>query len=252
MSVIEQIDQMKQEGFKDSQIFQNLREQGFSPKQINEALEQSNIKSAVYNDSQQQGEMQPSIMPPVSQETEEPQFAEGAYSAATEEYSSQQMPQESYGLEQPGYSGYSEYGYQTAGAGTDIETITEISHQIVDEKLEKIKKQIQEISKIKTELQSKTENIDERLKRIEMGIDRLQTTILGKIGEYWRGISDLKEEMHATQESFSKVLTPLSENMSRLRKIARGEKMTKTESERGKPKAKTGKKGDGFERYLRE
>ena len=134
--------------------------------------------------------------------------------------------------------------------------MTDIASQIVDEKLEKINKQIQSFEKLKIETKGKILDIDARLTRIEKTIDLLQTSILGKIGEYWKNISDLKDEMQATQESFSKILNPLSDEMNKIRTISGTTKpqpareMTKTEQKRGRPRAKI-KGEDGFAHYLR-
>lgn len=255
MAIIERIKQMREEGFQDSQIIQSLREQGLSPREINEALEQSKIKSAVSNE-----EMQPSMMQQSDSEN---------YSIIPEQQGyqqtmpMQQMSQEVSGITTQEYPGqvYQEYSpeqfpgyeyYQPQGQAYDTETITDIAEQIVSEKIEILQKRIQEIQGFKAEIQGKVDNIDERLRRIETMIDRLQSSILGKIGDYGRNLSDLKQEMIATQESFSKILEPL-------KKIAgepateRAEKsgMTETEKARGKPRAKIKKSGDGFEHYLR-
>ena len=221
MSTIEQIKQMQQQGFSDSQISDQLKQQGISPREVNEAIEQSRVKSAVYNE----GAMEPSIMPPptsMQQEQIMPQQAMQTRTAqATQEINEMSQPQQEM-MEQQGqaydYQQYPEYTYQQQAY--DPASITEITEQIVEEKTEKIQKQIQEINAFKTEIQGKAANIEERLRRIELIIDRLQISILNKIGEYGQNLSDLKNEMQTTQESFSKVLSPLSENMKELRKIS--------------------------------
>ena len=261
MATIERINQMRQQGFQDSQIIQGLKEQGLSPKEINEALEQSKVKSAVSNE-----EMQPSMM----QQTDSQDYSiipeqQGSQQATqmpgqqpaqqmTQEVSGQPMSEQypgqtyqEYAPEQsPGYESYQPQAY-------DTETISEIAEQIVSEKTEKLQKHLQEIQGFKTEIQGKVDNIDERLKRIETMIDRLQTSILGKIGDYGRNLSDLKQEMVTTQDSFSKILEPLKKIAGESTSSSTKQKseMTGTEKSRGKPRAKVNKGGDGFEHYLR-
>lgn len=264
MAILDQIIQMKRQGFNESQIIQNLKEQGISPREINEAIDQSNVKSAVYPVLGETGGMQPSMMQPspqeqfmlplpeqagrqvtqpMTQETGElPQPQEGAYTAYPEPYA--QYPQ----YPETGY-GYAEYQYPPA---LDTETITDIAQQVADEKLEKVNKQIQNLSKFKSLTEGRILDIDARLRRIETSIDRLQTSILGKIGDYSREMSNLKAEMETTQESFSKILEPLKKiagEPTRKTASSTASSMTKTEEKRGKPRPKVSK--DGFENYLR-
>ena len=280
MAILERINQMKQHGLNDEQIIQNLREQGVSPREINEALDQNKVKSAISNgpgqmsidtmqiptlpETMDDSQMQPSLMQPHSENIDPMQMAQQTMSM---QRPTQQITQETqaapqyqdYGYEQQPYTQYPQYAeypqYQHP-AETDTETMTDIASQIVDEKLEKINKQIQNLEKLKTETKGRILDIDARLTRIEKTIDLLQTSILGKIGEYWKNVSDLKDEMQATQESFSKILNPLSEQMEKIRAISGATKnqpvkgMTETEKKRGRPRAKSNRE-DGFAHYLR-
>lgn len=257
MPIIEKISQMQKSGIGNEEIIRKLQEEGISPKEISEALDQSKVKSVIETGE----EMQPSVMdypstaettPYNNQPAQMPPYPSIAEMPSQEQIPMQileQMPTEE-GYNYPYPSQYQEYGY----AKTDTGTITEIAEQIVNEKLQKIEKQISEATAFRTEVVGKISNVDERLRRIEIMIDRLQMSILGKIGEYGRNVSDLKEEMLSTQDSFSKILSPLSENIEELRKITGSTTKTKIASANppAKPLTKTQKKGkDGFENYLR-
>jgi len=50
------------------------------------------------------------------------------------------------------------------------------------------------------------EHLNERLKRIETIIDRLQASILEKIGSYGSNLDSIKKEMSMMQDSFSKTM----------------------------------------------
>ena len=54
--------------------------------------------------------------------------------------------------------------------------------------------------------QTKIDNIADRLKRIEATIDKLQMTILEKIGSYGNNLESIKKEMAMMQDSFGKVV----------------------------------------------
>lgn len=106
---------------------------------------------------------------------------------------------------QQGYgAGYGGGGYAAAApaAGLSTDTITEISEQVMADKLKPIKNQLEKVVDLKTTIESKQEALDDRLKRIEKIIDRLQVSILQKIGDYVTSVEDVKKELSETQKSF--------------------------------------------------
>jgi len=270
MAVLEKVMQLRQQGKNEPEIADVLRQEGVSPKEITEALSQSQIKSEIgqpeipqeqqtpqpgqpptgqppqYTSEvpPQQEQMQPSMMqqppgqPPQEPYPTEPPPAPGQY--AQEQYSTEPAAPGQYAQEYP------EPAYeQPADYGTDVETINEISEQIVEEKTSKMKKQITSLIKFKESAQLEIERVSNQLAKIESTMNELQMTIIGKIGEYGKDIQNISKEMTASQQSFSKVLNPLTDNIRELRKIT-GKEPTK------KPKPKTSKKkSDSFEDYLR-
>ena len=59
----------------------------------------------------------------------------------------------------------------------------------------------------KTEIDARTESIEERLKRIEKIIDSLQVSVLRKVGDYVTNVDDIKKELIETQKTIGKVLS---------------------------------------------
>jgi predicted CopG family antitoxin len=184
-----------------------------------------------------------------------------------DEYQSDQAPQEaspspydqSYQQEY-----YPEYQPQQA---VDIETINDIADQIFEEKTEKIKKQISAISSFKDEINPEIEKIKERLEKLEKNFNDLQMAIVGKIGEYGRDIQSISKEMKSTQNSFSKVIDPLVDNIRELKKITGSfrnrdlpEETKEEEEEQENPinnnqnnnnSSQEDSASEGFENYLR-
>ena len=120
----------------------------------------------------------------------------------------QQYQQEQYQPEQyipQGYSPQQEYGYPTSGI-SDTDTIIEITEQVFSEKIKTIQKQVEDLTEFKVLAQTKIDNISDRLKRIELNIDRLQAEILEKVGSYGRGLEGIKKEMGMMQQSFGKIV----------------------------------------------
>jgi len=145
---------------------------------------------------EQQEEYSPSLYSPAQQSQQSP-----SYQYQPQEYTQQEYaPQEGY-----------EYQTQTAQGAADTDTIIEISEQVFADKMKIISKQIESFNEFKTLSSIKIDNISERLKRMEMSIDRLQIAILEKIGSYGRGIDTLKKEMEMVQGSFSKIVNATAE-----------------------------------------
>ncbi len=115
-------------------------------------------------------------------------------------------------------SGY-QYQQQTSAQGSDIETIEEISEEIVNEKMSEIKGKVENMMEFKQAMETRLNDIDERVKRIEINIDRLQAALIGKVQEYSKNIRDLGSEMRAVETAFSNILNPLVDNIKELNVI---------------------------------
>jgi len=135
---------------------------------------------------------------------------------------------------------YPEYEYQQS---VDVETITEIAEQITEEKTEKIKKQIEILAKTKEDSISKIDQINKRLEKIENSFNELQMAILGKIGDYTQNLQNISQDLHATQESFSKVLNPVIDKQRK----SEPNQETSSPKQKGSPK----KQSEDFEKFLR-
>lgn len=129
-----------------------------------------------------------------------------------EEYApgQEQYPQQQY---DQNYDNYQSYDYASAGISPDV--ISEISEQIVSEKLMEIRKPLEKVIDFRNTIETKTEAIEERLKRIEKIIDTIQDSILRKMGDYSTNIEDIKQELIETQKSFTKLLPELKEKTNK-------------------------------------
>lgn len=189
-----QIQEMRQQGMSESDIIMNLKQQNYNPLEITQALEQSKIKSAVSSE-----EMQPSLL--VQETAEQEQTQE----YTPQEYAPPQyQPQPTY--QQPQFSQEypQEYPQYQAQSQPSSEMFSEIAEQIAEEKMNLLKRNLGNVEELKIMLSRKVENIDDRLKKIETTIDKIQEAIIGKVGGYGRHIEDIKEEMKMMQDTFSK------------------------------------------------
>lgn len=241
MGALEEVLKMQQQGKSENEIFDSLRQNGYSAKDVYDAISQTKIKTAVEapQDSgmtqqvnsfqairpespqlpatQEYQGMQPSVFRPVEGQAEEqsqpsPYPQQAAYSEAS--YSPQPYPESSPYPAEPAYpeatypeQGSQDYQYQQyQQPALSSDTITEISEQVVSEKLNEIRKSLEKVIDFRTTTDAKLEYLDERLKRIEKIMDNLQMSILQKVGTYVTNIDDIKKELIETQKSFKSLL----------------------------------------------
>jgi predicted transcriptional regulator len=168
--------------------------QGKNQNQIGDAASQSEIKQAVSQDNQ---EPQPSLMTTEQdqdyqyQPQEEPQYS-------PQQYQPQQYQQPQY---QPQSQDYSQQQYSLSS-----DNVSELSEQVVMEKIRPLKQEIDKSSEFRITAESKLNYLEERLKRIEQIIDRLQLSVLQKVGDYVNNVEDIKKELVETQKSFKSLL----------------------------------------------
>lgn len=213
MGLLEEVQRMRSTGMQDDQIVLKLQEQGNPYRAISEAMSQSKIKQAIE---------EPELpLPPMPSDMQPQQDYQSENMQPRQEYQSESMQemQPSIQTQQPEqqqeyFSGYSpdsqvqnfqQQNYEYS-QGLSSDTIMEISEQIVSEKLSDVRKKLEKMSNFKTELETKTESIEERLKRIEKIIDTLQASVLRKVGDYVTNVEDIKTELIETQKTFAKVL----------------------------------------------
>ncbi len=225
MALLERIQQMKKAGQNDAQIVRQLKEEGVSPREINETISQSRIKSAIAPPETQEmpqspemsqeeegmSSMQPSMM---QQSPQQPNYPE--QTIQMQQYPESQMQGgDAYPQQSPQYESYEPYYQQEI----DTETISEIASQIIDEKVSALKKQISEINRTKTEINFQIQRIENRLNKIETAIENLQTSVIRSVGEYGENIRTISREMQKTQDSFKKVLNPLTDQIRTFQEI---------------------------------
>ncbi|MEK6811007.1 MAG: hypothetical protein AABX96_00700 [Nanoarchaeota archaeon] len=210
MGILEEIQRMRQTGMSEEEMISKLQEQGNPYRAISEAMAQSKIKQAVEG-----SEGSGSEVPVPSDFVSDQAYSQtqGMQQSIMPSQPPQDVPQQEYfpaeqQIQDPNMAGYSQnQGYDSGqSSALSSDTIMEISEQIVSEKLTDVRKKMEKMSLFKTEFETKTEAMEERLKRIEKIIDTLQSSVLRKVGDYVTNVEDLKHEMIETQKTFAKVL----------------------------------------------
>lgn len=222
MALFEEVLKMSQMGMSDSDIVRRLAQTGYSPMQISEALNQAKVKQSV-GAPEMQNEMAPSIMDePIPSPSVPTPSVPSPMQMPPMQMPSPRMQQPSAQEQYYPYQ-YPTYQEQQAPAQKlDTESIEEIAEEIVNEKWQDIKGKIGDVIEWKNYADKRIIAVEDRLKRIESSFDRLQVALLGKVQEYGQNIRDLSAEMDSMQGAFSKVLSPLVDNVKELGKITEG------------------------------
>jgi len=222
---IDAVSNMVQQGLSDPEIIRKLAEQGYSPVQIADALNQAKIKKEISGSKEN---LQPSIMqqvPPKPQlavpspyETQIPRPTAAVPSPMLTTQGAPSAPV-TVTAEYPAYP----YQYPTAqpeeSPKMDTEAMEEIAEEIVNEKWSEIKSKISDVIEWKLYAEKRITSIDDRIKRMELSMDRLQAALLSKVQEYGRDVKELGTEMAGLEGAFGKILSPFVENMRELSRI---------------------------------
>jgi hypothetical protein len=213
MEILNQVIELQRQGLSDDEIYQKLRNMGASPKEIQDSINQAKIKSAVY--------AQENPAPEPQQEVEQPD----EYAPQPQNYypPQQEAPQEEPQQQQDYYTqtpqAYDQ-NYYSSQPAVSSETISEIAEQIVSEKISEFKKETGDINSFQTRIQEKVSDIDDRLKRIENAIDKLQQAVIGKIGEFGENTTMIQKDIENLHGTVSKLMNPLIDNYNELKKIS--------------------------------
>jgi hypothetical protein len=227
MATLDKIMQMQQEGKSENEIMAQMQQEGVSPSEVNDGLNQAKVKNAVSPPEQ----LPPQLPPPATPEAGIPQQPTAPptqqqpeiYPAAPQTIQPQEaqpqeaQPQEEYYTPQP--QAYSNQDYYPQSGGYETDTISEIAEQVVTEKLEDYKSKVGDIPSFKSEIQTKVNDIDDRLKRIEGSIDKLQQAILGKIGEFGESSAMIHKDLDNLHGTVAKLMNPLIDSVNEMKKL---------------------------------
>jgi len=119
-----------------------------------------------------------------------------------------------------GQQAYAEQDYYPQeGLGTD--TISEIAEQVAIEKINEYKEKTGDIVNFKNRMKEKVNDMDERLKRIENSIDKLQHAVIGKVGEFTENSSLIHKDLDNLHGTVKKLMDPLVDNINALKKMSK-------------------------------
>ncbi len=193
------------------------------------------MQSSIMNQAQSPQKIQDSetslapMQQPATQQYSEQMPQSQPATHATQQPQQGQYTQEAYdqggGYDQANYGYPEQYEYggeQNYESGyEDTSIINEIAEQVVLEKTEELIKGIDKLISFKESSETKINELNTRLEKIEKSFSELQTSILRRIGKYTQDVGDIKTELKTMQGSFSKMVNPLTDNIRQLEAIAK-------------------------------
>ena len=207
---------LRNQNMSNAEIINELVQRGFNNQQIFEAINQADIKGGVGGKVPQEapqgmrrsaltsGNDEAEIPIPVpSPESDEEGPAPGPRMRAPEIQPSAQVYMQG-SPQQP---------------QMDIESMQEIVESIIDERWQEVVASVGDITIWKSRVDDDLSAIKQEVLRVEDRFTKLQASILGKVDEYQKGITQVSSEMVALEQVFGKIMEPLTSNIKELQRL---------------------------------
>lgn len=179
---------MREQGYVDNQIVENLQTQGYNSSQILDAMNQAGMSRQVPPEPAPASE-QPSYAPP-------------------------EQPLQPLPMEQPTPADY-------VAPVTERERIEELAEAIIDEKWNEITKDINKVIEWKERTESRIIKIEQAMEDLKLGLESLHKSLMAKITDYDKNIANVGVEIKAMEKVFQKILPSLTENVGRLERLGK-------------------------------
>lgn len=103
--------------------------------------------------------------------------------------------------------------------GDMTERIHEIAESIVNEKWEEFMGRVGDLAAWQERVNMNISAIKQEIVRIQDRYENLQKAVLGRIGDYDKGITEVHTEMKALEKVFERIIEPLVTNVKELERI---------------------------------
>lgn len=222
----EEVINLRNQGRDNDEIISELSRRGFNDRQIYEAINQADIKSGV------EGAVPPPMPAPLDDDTE------GMYPSILTPGEGPEIPipvpspkaeaeEEGPPAETPSMPKIRMPAQTLPSAAMDIESVQEIVESIIDERWQEVVASVGDITLWKSKMEDDVAAIKQEILRLEDRFSRLQASIIGKVDEYQKGISQVSSEMVALEKVFGKIMEPLTSNIKELQRITQTMKKPK-------------------------
>lgn len=207
---------LRNQNMNNAEIINELVQRGFNNQQIFEAINQADIKGGVGGKVPQEAPqgMRRSALTSGNDESEIPIPVPSPESAEEEPAPRPRMRAPEI---QPSAQVYMQGSVQQPQM--DIESMQEIVESIIDERWQEVVASVGDITIWKSRVDDDLSAIKQEVLRIEDRFTKLQASILGKVDEYQKGITQVSSEMVALEQVFGKIMEPLTSNIKELQRL---------------------------------
>lgn len=199
-SPVDQIANMRGQGFDDNQIIQALQRDGLDAATIADAMNQANMQGGAAGPIPPPG---PPGAPPGMPPGPPPAPPPGA------------PPPPGMPMAGPALS------LEHVSEEQVREKIEEMAEIIIEEKWEAFTKDLAKLTEWKDKTDTVLTRLDQQFKEIKSDFDNLHRAIIGKIGEYDQNILNVGTEIKAMEKVFQKILPTFTENVSELSRLTK-------------------------------
>lgn len=220
---VEEVISLRNQGRDNDDIVSELSQKGFSNQQISEAISQADIKGGV------EGTIPPPIDFPPEEESPVPEGMKPSVLTPGSEIPipvpspEEKPPAQAFPtLEVKGPS--TQVFAPGAAPSVDIESIQEIAESIIDERWQEVVASVGDITLWRSKVEDDIASIKQEILRIEDRFTKLQASIIGKVDEYQKGITQVSSEMAALEKVFGKIMEPLTSNIKELQRLTQSMK----------------------------
>lgn len=98
----------------------------------------------------------------------------------------------------------------------NIEQIEEIAESIIEEKWNELNASVGNLNIWKEKTSAEIEAIKQEILRVRHSFENLNNTVIGRVDEYGKGVTDLGVEIKALNKVMEKIIQPLSSNVKEL------------------------------------
>ena len=230
---VEQVVNLRAKGISNSQIIEMLQRDGYKTHQIFDAMNQAELMS-----SNMQAGTGADMRSPAPELGKPQAMSQPQFSANLSQMPSQmpQSPVPDFSPEElehqalRGDSNLYPQNYLSEGpekepapdeglSNSEVEKIEEIAEAIIDEKWNEFIINVNKIIAWKERTEARMTALEKRFEDVKASVDELQKTMIGKIGEYDKHITDVGTEVKAMEKVFQKVLPSFTSNVNELSRI---------------------------------
>jgi len=121
--------------------------------------------------------------------------------------------------------------YEPEAPTVQPHTTEELVESIIDEKWQRLNKELAKITEWKDSVNTKMERIEQQIADMKSDLDGLHKAIIAKVGEYDKNLSEVGTEIKAMEKVFKDVLPEMTTNIQELSRLTKEMKGGKKEIE---------------------